>query len=157
MNAKAVLRVALLGFVVVAVVMIIRHEIAGGDRVGASDDAVAESLPADGLLVYYFHGDVRCPTCRTIEDCARQAVDTGFAAEIESGQVTWQVVNYEVPGNAHFIDQFELVSPTVVLVRREGGREVDWRNLARVWELVGSPAELVDYVQQETAQLLAAK
>ena len=24
----------------------------------------------DGLIVYYFHGDIRCPTCRTIESQA---------------------------------------------------------------------------------------
>ena len=54
------------------------------------------------MKVYYHHGNVRCPTCRTIEGYAQEAVQTGFAAELESGKIEWQVVNCEQSGNEHF-------------------------------------------------------
>ena len=56
----------------------------------------------DGVKVYYLHGNIRCPTCRTIEAYAQEAVETGFADELKSGKVQWQVINYESPGNEHY-------------------------------------------------------
>ena len=53
-------------------------------------------------MVYYLHGNVRCPTCREIEATSEEAVTSGFAGELKSGQVQWQVINYETPGNEHY-------------------------------------------------------
>jgi hypothetical protein len=110
---------------------------------GAADMA----LPPDGVVAYYFHGDVRCPTCRNIEAYAQEAVESGFGPQLASGALQWRVVNYESPANAHFAQEYELFSPTVVLVRTSDGKPVEWRNLSRVWELVGDKDEFQAYVQ----------
>lgn len=149
MNAKAVLRIALLGFLVVAVGLIVRKEL--GDPATASE---SKPLPESGLVVYYFHSEVRCPTCEMIESYAHEVVEQEFAGELASGAVEWRVENYELPANAHWATEYELAAPSVVLVRREHGQQIAWKNLDRVWELVGDKAAFQNYVIQETQTML---
>jgi hypothetical protein len=110
--------------------------------------------PSDGVIAYYFHGNTRCPTCQTIESYAHDAVKTGFADELASGDLQWEVVNYEAAGNEHFAELYQVVAPTVVLVRMEGGKPTRWANLMRVWELVGDQDAFTEYIQTETRTLL---
>lgn len=157
MNAKGLLRLALLAFVAIAVVAMVRREMNEGADSESGGAVAAAPLPADGLVVYYFHSNVRCPTCETIEGLAHEAVQTRLAAELASGRATWRVLNYESPENAHFAHDYEIAAPTVVLVRRQAGQDGEWRNLMRVWELVGDKPAFFDYVAQEAHSLLAAK
>ena len=155
MNAKTLVSSALLLFVAVAVVVIVvgQSNKVPNERTTA-ETTVAADLPVDGLVAYYFHGETRCPTCRTIEAYAYEAVETGFANELTSGHVKWEVVNYEVPVNEHFATDYEIVAPTVVLVRTTNGETTDWRNLSRVWDLVGEKEAFVEYVQTEAREML---
>ena len=109
----------------------------------------------DALVIYYFHGNTRCPTCRKIENYSHEAVQTAFADELAQDRVQWRVTNYEQPENSHFATDYKIVSATVVLVRTVDGRVADWRNLTRVWELVGDRAALIEYVQHEARSMLA--
>ena len=101
----------------------------------------------DGVKVYYLHGNTRCPTCRTIEAYAQEAVQTGFADELKSGKITWQVVNYESPGNEHYATDYEVVAPNVVLAMFKDGKQVKWKGLPEVWEHVGDKAAYFNFVQ----------
>jgi hypothetical protein len=156
MSAKHLLTTSLLLFVAAAIVVVIVREAGtGGGTVESTDNSIAVEA-IDGLVAYYFHGETRCPTCRTIEAYAHEAIEQRFAAELASGAVVWRVVNYESPGNKHFVDEYEIFSPTVVIVRLEQGRQAEFRNLVRGWELVGDRVEFIEYVQQQVAQMLAA-
>ena len=52
---------------------------------------------SDGLIVYYFHGNIRCPTCQSIESQAQETVQADFASQLGNGEVIWKIVNYEQP------------------------------------------------------------
>ena len=149
MNAKSILRTVLLLFVAVAVVVLVGREVQRTD----SEVAAAE-LPDDALVVYYFHGNTRCPTCRDIESFSHEAVQAGFAEQLASDKVQWRVVNYETPENTHFATEYEIIAPTVVLVRTAAGQVAGWRNLDRVWELVGDRDAFIQYVQQEAHSMI---
>jgi hypothetical protein len=155
MKAKPIVTAVLLLFVAVSVVALIAKESRKTSGTAAAGTADESRLPDDGLVVYYFHGDVRCPTCRSIEAQAHDAVAGRLADELASGRVVWQVVNYEAPADAHYVDDYQLVSPTVVLSQRHAGGQTEWRNLERVWELVGDPPAFAEYVEQEVRNMLA--
>jgi len=125
----------------------------GGAAVQKADGTPALALQ-DGVKVYYLHGNVRCPTCRSIEAYAQEAVETGFADELKSGQIQWQVVNYESPGNEHFATDYEVVAPNVVLVKFKGGKQVAWKGLPEVWEHVGDKAAFVSFVQKSLREFV---
>jgi len=108
----------------------------------------------DGVKVYYLHGNTRCPTCRTIEAYAQEAVQTGFADELKSGKVNWQVINYESPGNGHYATDYEVVAPNVVLAMFKDGKQVKWKGLPEVWEHVGDKAAFLGFVQGSLREFL---
>jgi hypothetical protein len=108
----------------------------------------------NGVRVYYLHGNVRCTTCRSIEAYAKEAVETGFANELKNGNVQWQVINYESPGNEHYATDYNIVAPNVVLVRFKGGKQDSWKGLPEVWEHVGDKSAFVNFVQKNLREYL---
>ncbi len=87
----------------------------------------------DVIQVTYFSSDVRCATCVRIERLTRECVERNFAPEIQSGHVQLRTVNLDSPGNEHFIQDYQLISKTVIVSDLAKGQEVDWENLQDVW------------------------
>lgn len=121
---------------------------------GAAAGALPTSAVADGVHVFYLHGNIRCPTCRSIEAYAKEAVVTGFSEQLRTGEVSWQVINYESPGHEHFATDYEVAAPTVVLAKFEGGTRIDWKGLPEVWEHVSDQRAFVDYVQRSLREFM---
>jgi len=111
----------------------------------ASDDEAAEAQHT--VIAYYFHGPSRCQTCRTPDVSHNRAIR---AEELQSEMLEWHAVNVEEPQNEHFIGDYELLTRSLVLVDVEGGNQTRWKNLERVWELVGDKGAFISYVQKET-------
>ena len=95
----------------------------------------------------YFHGDVRCATCRKVEAYAKEAVESGFGPQIEAGLVEFRAINVEAPGNRHFVDDFQLVSRSVVVIDEADGEVQRFVKLDNVWGLVGNHDAYLSYVQ----------
>jgi hypothetical protein len=83
--------------------------------------------------VTYFSSDVRCTTCVRIERLTREVVERNFAPELRSGRIAFQVVNLDGPGNAHFVQDYRLISKTVIVSDLARGEEIRWENLQQVW------------------------
>ena len=152
---KAVVRSVLLAFVAVSLVYLIVDEVRG-----RSAPAVRKTPSDEGgglqIYVYYFHGNKRCATCRSIEAYAREAIEAGFAEELKSGLMEWRTVNVDEPGGGRYVDMFKLTTRAVVLEEMRGDTQVRWKNLDRVWGLVKDKPAFVTYVQQETRAFLKA-
>mgnify|MGYP000552705435 CR=1 FL=1 len=114
-----------------------------------------DAAEPDGVRVYYLHGNVRCPTCRTIEAYAREAVESGFADEMKKGRIQWQVINYESPGNEHYAKQYEIVAPSVVLAMFKEGKQVKWKDLPEVWDHVSDKAGFLAFMDKSLREFLA--
>ena len=121
---------------------------------GAMAQESAADIAADGVVAFYFHGNVRCATCKKIEAYADEAVHSGFSEALEEGALAWRVVNIDDDGNQHFIQDFQLVTRSVVLAEFRDGEVVRWQNLDKVWQLVRDKERFVDYIQGETTEFL---
>lgn len=111
-----------------------------------------------GVVVYYFHGSRRCKTCRAIEAYTSEALQSGFTDAMKNGRLVWRVINVDEPNNEHFIQDFQLSSSGVVLVRFENGKSKEWKNLNRVWQIIhGDKNVFFDYIQTETRAYLEGK
>lgn len=133
--------------------------LSGTIRAGdAASPATAAVVPSSGseTVVFYFHGNARCVTCKTIEAYADEAVHSGFGEAFENGALSWRVVNIDEPANRHFIQDFQLVTRSVVLAEYLDGRISRSKNLDQVWQLVRDKQRFIDYVQSETKAFLAA-
>jgi hypothetical protein len=117
--------------------------------------AIGNATMHDGLMVYYFHGNTRCPKCRSIESQSYDTVHTDFASQLESGAMEWKIVNYEEPAGADLGKKFEILMPVVVLARIGGGKIGDWKRLDKVWALVGDQRDFAAYLHDEIDLMLS--
>ena len=111
-------------------------------------------LPNRRLIAYYFHGDVRCPTCRAIEEGAHEAMREFFPSEIESGSLEWKTINTDEVWNSHYVKDFELIASSVVVAEVSGAETVEWKNLHKVWQLVHEKEAYFDYIRTEVQPFL---
>ncbi|MEN6452159.1 MAG: nitrophenyl compound nitroreductase subunit ArsF family protein [Thermoguttaceae bacterium] len=109
----------------------------------------------DGLVVYYFHGNIRCPTCQSIESQSHEAVKKHFAAQLEDGTLAWKILNYEQPTAKPLATKFDVHMPVVVLARMKEGQVKDWKRLDEVWGLVGDKPAFAKFVQGEIDRMLS--
>jgi hypothetical protein len=126
----------------------------GGIAAAAGNPAAAQALD-DGLVVYYFHGEIRCPTCRAIESQSHETVENDFAEQLRSGEMAWRIVNYEKPESADLTKKFDVHMANVVLARMDGGEIKNWKRLDQVWALVGDKPAFAEFVRTEISQMLA--
>lgn len=106
------------------------------------------------ILVYYFFTTVRCPSCRYIEATTQEALMQNFADALANGSVEWRPVNVQLPQNRHYIRDYQLFTKSVVVARVKDGQQLEWKNLERVWELVGNSAAFHRYIRDEVQAYL---
>ena len=126
----------------------------GQGAAGLSGDGTQGVAVENGLVVYYFHGNARCPTCRSIESQSHATVQEEYATQLDSGELVWKVLNYEKPVNAELAKKFGVHMPVVVLAKMKDGKIAAWNCLDDVWALVGDKPAFRDYVRREIAKML---
>jgi hypothetical protein len=117
--------------------------------------ADAPPVLEDHIVVYYFHSTQRCASCRKIEAYTREAVETFFAEDLEKGRVVWKLVNTDEKQNKHYRKDYHLYTKSVVVSEVINGKQERWKNLPKVWELLGDKPGFLLYIQEETTDYLA--
>jgi hypothetical protein len=116
--------------------------------------AQAAAVTADKLIVYYFHTSFRCPTCNLFEKLTKDILKEDFAAEVTAGRIELRVVNIEEEANKHFVQDYRLVTKSIILSLTGNGTEIEWTNLDKIWELVRNTAKFKEYVSDGIRQHL---
>ena len=135
-NWKKLLTVFLLLFVATSVIYAVVNE------TGEVNDI---SEVPKGVTVYYFHGNMRCVSCNTIERLTQGSLRSEFSREIAEELLSIEIVNIEERENEHFVTEFELATRTVVIQDLSG----NWRKLDRVWELTSDSTAFYNYITSE--------
>jgi hypothetical protein len=107
------------------------------------------------VVAYYFHTNTRCSTCVKIEAYSHEAIEKGFPDELKSGALELRVVNYELAENRHYIQDYKLVSKSLILVNLVDGKQTKWTNLKLVWQLTGHKDAFLNYVRKEVRSYLS--
>lgn len=159
MKAQQVLTIALLLLVAGSLVwMAVGEKTAArqsGSEVATQSSPALESKKLDSYVVaYYFHGDVRCVTCRNMEAYADEAISQNFTGELASGTLEWRKVNVDDAAHRHFITDFNLSTRSMVLARYEDGNLTAYENLEAVWSLSGDKSAFIEYVVQKTREMV---
>jgi len=164
MNMKKSITVVLLLFVATAAGTIVFRGLWSGNIAESPESATDFVNPvsdnnavtdADIDIVYYFMTTQRCPSCMKIEAYTKEAIMSSFADNIEKCTLAWKMVNVDDQENRHFIKDYQLHTKSVVLVRYRDGRQVTFRNLDRVWELLGDKTAFQTYVNHEISEFIS--
>ncbi len=148
---------ALLAFVAVTGVTLAVKETRHARAVAAVDAAADAPTPAESsstVVVTYFHTTARCLSCLKIEELTNATMTMHFAGPLAEKKVLWRLVNTDEPPNAHYVKDYGLYTKSVVVSELKDGKEVRWKNLDRVWQLLGSPDAFQSYVEREVRAFL---
>ncbi len=165
MKPKAIITVVLLLFIFGSVTYLVVEETRSSSELPPAEaklSAIAEnqkpsSQPTDSKVVlYYFHGTARCQTCRKFESFSNEALREAFSDALKDGRLEWRIVNVDEPDNRHFISDYQLYSKSIVVVKIQDGKQIAWKNLNRIWELVRDKKAFVKYIQDEVRTYLGA-
>ena len=148
-----------IGFLVLSIFVVDLYDCGtfAPSEAAAAGDVSKPASELSKVVAYYFHGTNRCTTCRKIEAYSHEAVETGFGQALTTGKLEWRALNVEEPANQHFIKDYKLYTRSLVLVSYQGEKQLRWKNLERVWELVGDKGQFTRYVQDEVKAFMEGR
>jgi hypothetical protein len=88
-----------------------------------------------------------------VEASSRSVVENKYSEELIKGRIAWQSIDYQSPGNQHYVEDYQLLAPSVVLVEFKGGDRARRKTLNEAWSLTGDRAALDRYVDAEIRAL----
>lgn len=106
------------------------------------------------VVIYYFHGSFRCPTCHKLEQYSKEAIQENFKNQIAKGTLEFKTVNVEEKGNEHFVNDYKLYTKSLVISKIENSKEAEHKNLTKIWEYVRNKEKFFDYVTAEVKSYL---
>ena len=141
----------LLGFVAVSVGYLVYTQVRPRGNTGSPG---AGAPAGTRTVVYYFYTNVRCASCRRIEQWTREALEKTFPAELSDGRIEWKPVNVEEKGNEHFVKDFALKAKTVVVSRMVNGKTAEWADMIEVWELLADQKRFSRLITDKVRQYI---
>lgn len=123
----------------------------GSFNIGFGFAEDAKVSPVNNVIVYYFHGNLRCPTCHKLEQYSKEAIEANFNNELASGKLEFCVINTDEKENQHYVNDYQLYTKSLVISLVRGGKEEKSKNLTKIWEYVGNKQKFYDYVTEEVA------
>lgn len=154
MRPRTILTLVLFAFVSASIGYLIAREVRRAQATSRPTGDPRYDDTGHKVVVYFLYFLPRCPTCNAIEAYAREAVEAGFRDDIEAGRLEWRTADYDRPVNAHFVDDFDLETKSVVLVEVRDGRFVRWKNLPRVWDLLDDKEAYLTYARENLAAFI---
>ncbi|MEW6078177.1 MAG: nitrophenyl compound nitroreductase subunit ArsF family protein [Thermodesulfobacteriota bacterium] len=124
---------------------------AGGQ---ATAQAAESPKPSRYLVATYFHNTFRCPTCKTIEAFSAETINSHFAEQLKNGSLVWRAVNVDEPGNAHYVQDYQLYTKHLILSEVRDGKETRWKDLKEIWTTVRNREKFDQYVVSEITDWL---
>lgn len=166
MNARKLISRLLIGFVLLSLALVAFRSVraardwrppsslqaATPQSTAPSPDRTAEQ--GSKIIAYYFHVTVRCTTCRAIESYSKEVIHARFSKELAARHLEWRLVNVQLPENRHFIQDYQLFTKSLVLVRTQNGQQKEYKVLNDTWELVGDKSAMQSYVEKEVRGFL---
>ena len=114
----------------------------------------AQSVKPAKIMAYYFHATARCKSCRTIEKYSFEVITSKYKKELDSKLLEWQSINVEELPNEHYIQDYQLKSMSLVLVKKDADGQTSWKNLEGVWHHLDDKQAFHSYVETELNQML---
>ncbi|MFH2203508.1 MAG: nitrophenyl compound nitroreductase subunit ArsF family protein [Elusimicrobiota bacterium] len=115
---------------------------------------VTKRADSPRVIAYYFHGTARCYTCKKLEAYSEAALKAAFATELKTGSLEWRTVNIDEKKNQHFIKDYQLFTKALIVSVLADGKQLRWKNLDQIWQLVGDQEAFTEYVQSEVRATL---
>lgn len=71
------------------------------------------------IEIFYFHATGRCNSCLAVENVTKETLDENFKAEMTSGVVTFQSINFDEKQGRALADKYEVTFSTLLIIRHQ--------------------------------------
>ena len=95
----------------------------------ARREPIADTAPVqpNAVVVYYFRANVPLRGLPHTGSLFARDCRNRFSAEAADGRIQWRAIDYQSPGNEHYVADYQLLTGGVVLVEfREGRPSAIW-------------------------------
>lgn len=116
---------------------------------GAAEKKAEIPSEREKVIIYYFHGTYRCPSCTKIEKWSYEAIKDSFPKALKEDRLLWKPVNVEKPENRHFIKEYSLFTKSLIITEMKGEKQTKWENLDKVWRFLRDQEKFFAYVTQK--------
>ena len=106
------------------------------------------------VVAFYFHGNFRCAKCKKIEQYSREAIEKYYAEQLKTKALIFNVINIDLPENKHFIKDYQLYTRSLIIAEFRDGKQVNWKNLTKVWNFLNDRDKFHEYVRSEIKKYL---
>jgi len=89
-----------------------------------------------------------------MEQWTKELMETRFKGQIDSGRLSFKIINTDEKKNQRFLNDYRLYTKSVVLALIKGGKEVRYDNLVKVWDCLRSKQKFQEYVEGEIEKYL---
>ncbi|MFC1568675.1 nitrophenyl compound nitroreductase subunit ArsF family protein [bacterium] len=121
------------------------------------ESLIAQSSDSIVVKTIYFHTSYRCATCQKLENYATEAIHQHFEKELISKHLIFESINIEEKTHEHFIDDYALVTKSIILSKLKDGNEITWKNLDKIWLLVRNEQKYKQYIIDEIRAMMETK
>lgn len=105
-------------------------------------------INADRVILANFHGTQRCAACETVGKYAKKTVKERFKEEQEEGRVVFKSIDGQLPENKELVQKYQARGSSLYINAIKNGED-NIKEDVRVWRLLSSEKEFMDYLEDE--------
>jgi len=117
-------------------------------------DGCLGNLSDNQVVVYYFHRKFRCQSCEVLESTLLSTLQVIYADHFGAGRLAMCIINVDEPENRYYLDQFEIISNSIVIVEKRSGAVSRYKNLVSIWDISQDRDAIAHMLQTEVAGFL---
>ncbi|MEI7501089.1 MAG: nitrophenyl compound nitroreductase subunit ArsF family protein [Bacteroidota bacterium] len=117
----------------------------------SSSNGTSAVAPEKKIEVLYFHFTRRCMTCNNVERVSKEAVDTQFANQVKSGEITYNSVNLDEKNGEAIGAKYKIEGQTLIII--SGDKRVDLTSMGFMYAN-NSPEKLKAEIKKAVESLL---
>jgi len=106
------------------------------------------------IEVIYFHATARCEGCLKIEDFTFSSVNKNYDKELKNGTIKIQSIDFLEPENEKYQTKYGFDTQALIISKKVDGKEVEWKNLDKIWDYSNNFKKYEKYVKKEINKLL---
>ena len=157
MNKKIIFGIAIIFFIIIAVVKINSQrsdtQVNDVGNKTSLNQSLLDNSQTNKVQVFLFHATRRCSTCIAIGRLTGETVNERFQNELESGQVEFREINIDLPENKELAQKFQAGGSVLYFNAIKDGTDHIEQDI-KVWSLVGNTAQFKDYIENRINNLL---
>jgi hypothetical protein len=82
-------------------------------------DIVEDTISSNTILVYYFHGSIRCHTCISVDEKTHEYLEYLFPQMMQNKEIIFKSINIDEDERPDLLEKYEIYGQTLLFIKGE--------------------------------------